>query len=91
MGVSNELLYKRLPYMCESLKAVFGKSFFIQAFDKSGESVYATALWPESVIKINLKTKEVTKIFQDKHVSPSHIWVDEIERVICHFDYPNYA
>ena len=70
----------------------------LKAFDKSGESVYATASKggeAESLIKINLKTKEVTKIFQDKHVSPSHIWVDEISKELfaieTEADYPSYA
>ncbi len=70
----------------------------LRAFDKSGESVYATASKggeAESLIKINLKTKEVTKIFQDKQVSPKSIWVDEISKELfaieTEADYPSYS
>lgn len=80
------------------LKGVNYTDITLKAFDKSGESVYATASKggeAESLIKINLKTKEVTKIFQDKYVSPSHIWVDEVSKELfaieVEADYPSYA
>lgn len=70
----------------------------LKAFDKSGASVYATASSngeAEGLIKINLENNKVTKIFQDKHVSPKHIWIDEVSKELfaieTEADYPSYS
>ncbi|WP_404341524.1 alpha/beta hydrolase family protein [Pseudoalteromonas mariniglutinosa] len=70
----------------------------LHAFDKSGESVYATASVDgeaKGLYKINLTTKQAELIFKDEHVSPKQVWVDEVSKQLFAIEtesgYPNYA
>ncbi len=70
----------------------------LETFDKTGNFVYAMASSngeAEGLIKINLITNKATQIFQDKQVSPKHVWVDEVTKELfaieTEADYPSYS
>jgi dipeptidyl aminopeptidase/acylaminoacyl peptidase len=70
----------------------------LHSFDNLGKSVYITASQsgePQGVFKLDLASKSVKKIFQDKQVSPKQLWVDQNSHELFAIEiepgYPTYA
>ncbi|MDW7551178.1 alpha/beta hydrolase family protein [Pseudoalteromonas peptidolytica] len=72
--------------------------FWMHGFDKTGKSVYLSASKngePKAFYQLNLESKALTHIFQDKEVDPTKVWVDPLDKSPFAIEldpgYPTYA
>lgn len=70
----------------------------LHGFNQKGDVVYASASKngePAGLYKLNLETKTHELVYQEEHVSPSKVWVDEVDKSVFAIEYeaqyPNYA
>lgn len=70
----------------------------LHSFDSEGKKIYITASQngePQGVFQLDLTSNSVKKIFQDKQVSPKHLWVDQYSHELFAIEiepgYPTYA